>query len=119
MGALVVAAALLGATMVHAYWQTGQRVDTARSLLRSDSARSLATARAAMAEHHFTDPRPAVFIVEAAETGAVSDEATLEAALRQSKSYAQLSKSFAPVWATVNAEVLAASPSSDPTTTHH
>lgn len=114
-----VAATVLGALLVASYWQTTQRLSTATAALNSDSAHSVALARLALTDHHFTDVRPAVFIVQAADLGYIFDETTLERALRASRSYGQLDRSFAPVWARVNAEVLAESPPTGPTTTHH
>ena len=115
--ALTVVATVLGGFLVAAYWQTGQRVDTATSLLRSDSAQSIATARSAMSEHHFRDSRPAEFIVHAADLGYPADDATLREALKESHAYAAIHQPFAAVWARVNARVRAASPPTSPTTT--
>ena len=118
MCALTIAATLLGGFLVAAYWQTGRRVDTARSLLLADSASSIRTAALAMSDHHFTDPRPAEFIVLAADLGYRVDEPTLREALRQSRTYAHIHPPFDARWKRVNSAVLATSPSTAATTTH-
>lgn len=117
IGVTVLAAVLCGA-IVASYWQTAHRLDAAAASLSSDSARSVATAKTALDGHHFTDPRPAAFIVEATDLGYVFDESTLERALRESRTYARLDWRFRPTWQRVNATVRAASLQTGPTTTH-
>jgi len=114
---ITVAAAALGSVMAASYWQTTQRLNAAEVSLSPDSARAVAMARTVLSDHHFTDPRPAVFLVRAAAAGVTPDEATLKKALAESKSYARLDASFSPIWTQVNAEVLAASPPIGSTTT--
>jgi hypothetical protein len=109
MCVVTLAATLLGGFLVAAYWQTGQRVDRARSLLLADSASSIRTAALAMSDHHFTDPRPAEFIVLAADLGYPVDEPTLREALHESRSYAHIHPPFDARWERVNSAVLATS----------
>jgi len=107
--AVTIGAAMLGGILVAAYWQTSLRLDTAESQLSTNPTRTAVEARLALADHHFTDPRPATFIVEADDLGVHFDSPTLQRALRESRTYARLDPRFAPVWQRVNAKASAAS----------
>ena len=115
--AAIVLCTVLGGLLVRSFFQTSHRLDLATSFLSTDSARTISVIRQALADDRFTDPRVAVFIVEAQNEGYVFDDSTLRRALRQSQSYATLNLPFAAVWDRVKAEVGAASPPTSPTTT--
>jgi len=116
--AVVILAATVSSLMVHSYWQTTHRLETANSSLSTDSAASVAIAREALNHHEFEDPRPAIFIVQATDIGYVFDDVTLREALRESRSYARLSSSFAQSWVRVDSAMLASSVPAPSTATH-
>jgi hypothetical protein len=102
--ASIVVFTALGYLQVVSFWRTSDKLDLARTSMRTDSAVSVSIARDVLADHAFTDPRPAVFIVEATDLGYVFDDATLQRALGQSRDYAQVDTIFGTVWDHVSAE---------------